>query len=357
MVRDDVPAIVGRLLDWFRDHARELPWRIEPRDPYRVLVSELMLQQTQVDRVVPRFKAFMATFPDLRALAAASEEQVLAAWSGLGYYRRARLLHRLAREVASGPNRLPATAAELRKLPGVGPYTAAAVASLAFGEPVPVLDGNVLRVASRVLANSSDPRSAAGAEALLGWLRPLVEAGPPGPVNEALMELGAVVCRPSAPLCPECPLALSCVAYAEGQSERYPPVRPRRESVALTWSAACCVDGHGQWLVRRVAGGPILVGLWLPPIDAVEDGETPEEVARRMVPEPLAAPPEILPSIRHSITHRRITVVPVRLRLFDAALATVDGRWVDPDSDAIATSSLFDKIRRVSELLSANESE
>jgi len=357
MAGDDVTALVDRLLGWFRGNARSLPWRAEPRDPYRVLVSELMLQQTQVDRVVPRFEAFVAEFPDLRTLAAASEDDVLAVWSGLGYYRRARLLQQLARRLASGSGELPATAAELRELPGVGPYTAAAVASLAFGEKVPVLDGNVLRVASRVLAFAGDPRSAAGRVTLLGWLRPLVEHGPPGRVNEALMELGATVCRPTAPLCSACPLSASCRAYAEGRSESYPPARPRRESVALTWAAACCLDDGGRWLLRRVTEGPILVGLWLPPIAAVDGAETPEAVVRRLVPGPLAAPPERLAAVRHTITHRRITVVAVRLRLASEAERTAEGRWIDPNSGAIATSSLFAKIRRVSELPPTTASE
>ncbi len=265
-----------RLLAWYRDNARVLPWRGEPRDPYRVLVSELMLQQTQVDRVRPRFEAFIAAFPDLAALAAASEEAVLAAWSGLGYYRRARMLHRLAREVAAGTGTLPGCAAELAELPGVGPYTAAAVASLAFGEAVPVLDGNVQRVAARFLAFGGDPRSADGREALLRWLRPLVEEGPPGLVNEALMELGATVCRPVSPHCGRCPLAVGCRARAEGRQERIPPPRRRRSEQVLSWAAACCVDAEGRWLVRQVCEGPILRGLWLPPIAELEPREAPE---------------------------------------------------------------------------------
>jgi A/G-specific adenine glycosylase len=341
---------VRRLLDWFGDNARSLPWRQEPRDPYLVLVSELMLQQTQVERVSPRFARFVEAFPDFEALAAASEDEVLAIWSGLGYYRRARMLHRLARLVTAGSGELPTTAAGLRELPGVGPYTAAAVASLAFGEPVPVLDGNVLRVASRVLAFAGDPRSARGREALLSWLNPLVETGPPGRINEALMELGATVCRPIAPECDRCPLAAGCEALAAGRPADFPPPRARREAVELTWAAACCVDTRGRWLLRQVTEGPILVGLWLPPLASLETGETPEEAAQRLVPGPLVHKPERLAALRHSITHRRITVVPVRLWLAEASIESAAGRWVDPRTDAIATSSLFAKIRRVSDL-------
>jgi A/G-specific adenine glycosylase len=339
-----------RLLAWYRDNARVLPWRGEPRDPYRVLVSELMLQQTQVDRVRPRFEAFIDAFPDLATLAAAPEEAVLAAWSGLGYYRRARMLHRLARELAAAAGTLPRSAAELAELPGVGPYTAAAVASLAFGEAVPVLDGNVQRVASRVLAVDGDPRSADGREALLRWLRPLVEEGPPGLVNEALMELGATVCRPASPHCERCPLAADCLANAEGRQERIPPPRRRRSEQVLSWAAACCVDASGRWLVRQVCEGPILRGLWLPPIAELAPREDPEEAARRLVPGELLNPPRRLTAVRHSITHRRITVHPVRLDLEEGAAATAAGRWVDPASPSIPTSSLFSKLLRISNL-------
>jgi A/G-specific adenine glycosylase len=341
-------TLAGRLLAWHRANARPLPWRSDPRDPYRVLVSELMLQQTQVERVVGRFESFLGAFPDLATMAAAGEEEVLAAWSGLGYYRRARLLHRLARQVAAGSGSLPGNAAALAKLPGIGPYTAGAVASLAFGEAVPVLDGNVLRVASRVLAAAGDPRAAAGRRVLLRWLRPLVEeGGEPGLVNEALMELGATVCRRVAPLCARCPLAADCRARAEGRPERYPPPRRRRAGLDVVWVAACCVDANARWLVRQVTEGPILRGLWLPPVAELEPGERPAEAARRLVPGRLAAPPRHLTAVRHSITHRRITVHPVRLELSPHAAATVKGRWVDPASRATATSSLFSKLIRV----------
>lgn len=343
-------TLAERLVAWYRDNARVLPWRGEPRDPYRVLVSELMLQQTQVDRVRPRFEAFINAFPDLATLAAAPEEAVLAAWSGLGYYRRARMLHRLARALAAAAGTLPRSAAELARLPGVGPYTAAAVASLAFGEAVPVLDGNVLRVASRVLGFAGDPRNAAGRQALLGFLRPLVEEGPPGRVNEALMELGATVCRPSTPLCGRCPLIEHCRAKAEGRQERIPPPRRRRDGLALSWTAACCVDAGGRWLVRQVSEGPILRGLWLPPIAELAPHDDPELAARRLVPGELVGPPRRLPALRHSITHRRITVHPVRLALEAGAAAAASGRWIDPSTLSMPTSSLFFKILKINGL-------
>ncbi len=339
--------VTERLLSWFRANARDLPWRTAPRDPYRVLVSEVMLQQTQVDRVVPRFDAFVESFPSLEELAAASEDDVLEKWSGLGYYRRARLLHRLAREVVRGPGRLPASAAELERLPGVGPYTAAAVASLAFGEPVSVVDGNVIRVATRALAMADDPRTADGRRRIVDWVCSLMTGEEPGTVNEALMELGATVCLPSGPVCAVCPLSPGCRARAAGNPERYPPPRKRRAPVDLQWVAACCIDHRGRWLAREVSEGPILRGLWLPPLAELTSDLPAVEVAVEMVPMKLVEPPEPLPVVRHSITHRRIRVHPVRMVVATVGEDGQFGRWVDPESGGVPTSSLFRKLIRI----------
>ncbi len=332
-----------RLLEWFRGARRELPWRYEPRDPYRVLVSELMLQQTQVERVIPRFEAFVDRYPDLEALAAADEERVLEMWSGLGYYRRARLLHHLAREVAAAGGDLPRSAAELERLPGIGPYTAAAVASLAFGEAAPVLDGNVLRVASRVLALDGDPRTARGRRRILDWVSDLMRGQPPGEVNEALMELGATVCRPAGPACHRCPLAAACAARAEGRPEAYPPARRTRSVEDHRWVAACVVDPEGRWLLRRVAEGPILRGLWLPPLGDLEDGVDPVERARGLAGVPTGSA-EVGATVDHGVTHRRIRVVPVRLEALGRPAPSRDHRWWGPGSELPATSSLLAKV-------------
>jgi len=337
-------AQARRLVAWFGQSARPLPWRGEPRDPYHVLVSELMLQQTQVERVAPLFAAFVSHFPTLAALAAASEDEVLEAWSGLGYYRRARLLHRLAREVVAGRGQLPASVAELRQLPGIGPYTAAAIASLAFGQAEPVLDGNVMRVAARVLALAADSRTAAGRRAATAWVRALMDGTPPALVNEALMELGATVCRPRAPRCAECPLAPACQAFSQGTPEAFPPPRPRRASEAHRWVAACCVDDGGRWLLRQVPEGPILRGLWLPPLADLGVGDDPVTRARALLPLKLDGPPRVFPTVSHSITHRRITVTPVLFRVRQAAEPGAGWRWADPRRPGLATSSLLAKL-------------
>jgi A/G-specific adenine glycosylase len=335
-----------RLVEWFRAHARPLPWRTEPRDPYRSLLSELMAQQTQIDRVVPRFEAFVARFPDLPSLAAASEDQVVEAWSGLGYYRRARSLHRLAREVSAAGGELPSTAAALETLPGIGPYTAAALASMVFGEAAPVLDGNVARVGARVLALDRDPRSAKGRAEILAWVRSLMTEAPPGPVNEALMELGARVCAPAGPRCGVCPLAGGCRARAERRPEAYPVPRSTRSGVDLEWVAAVAEGPDGRWLLRRVAEGPILRGLWLPPFAESDPVLPQDEQARQLVPIEAVAPAEVLPPVRHAITYRRISVVPVRLAVDSVSPTAAGWSWADPASPKLPTSSLLAKLLR-----------
>jgi A/G-specific adenine glycosylase len=309
-----------------------------------VVVSEFMLQQTQVDRVVPRFESFVARFPTFKKLAEASENEVLEEWSGLGYYRRARRLHRLAQEVVASPEGLPQKARELEKLPGIGPYTAAAVASLAFGEAEPVLDGNVMRVGARVRAVEADPRSAQGRHQLENWIRSLMEGHPPGQVNEALMELGATVCTPVEPGCGHCPLGSGCEARKRGRQEAFPPPRRRRATECLRWAAACVITADGEWLVRRVDEGPILQGLWLPPLTEIEGDVDLGREAVKLVPFDVMSPPKLGNAVRHNITHRKIDVVPVRFEAARAEPPSDAWRWVNPESPGVPTSSLLAKL-------------
>jgi len=302
-----------------------------------------MLQQTRVDRVVPRFIAFLTEFPDFESLAAADEESVLRAWSGLGYYRRARLLHRLACTVVDLEGALPRDRKALEALPGIGPYTSAAVASLAFGLPEPVLDGNVLRVASRVLALDDDPRSAKAARIIRSWAASLMEGRPPGAINEALMELGATVCTSAGPICSGCPMHRICAARVGGRPENYPAPRRTRSAEEHRWVVACCVRPDGRWLLRRVTDGPILRGLWLPPFADLPSGGDPAAAARALLPIE-ARLARVLPTVRHSITHRRIKAVPVRLETSDVRPADSIWRWADPQDPGMPTSSLFCKL-------------
>jgi A/G-specific adenine glycosylase len=241
-----------KLLRWFERTRRDLPWREEPRDPYRVWISEVMLQQTRVDVVVPYYQRFLKAFPTLPALAQAPLDDVLALWSGLGYYGRARNLHKAAQACGGA---LPRTAAELRELPGFGPYTAAAVASLAFGEDVPLVDGNVERVLSRVFRLRGDTRKQA-------WQRAaeILPKGRAGPFNEALMELGATVCTPRSPGCPRCPVRAAC----EGRDtpERFPPPRKRPDRPLLEWQALALRRRDGAVLLMRRPEGALFARMW-----------------------------------------------------------------------------------------------
>jgi A/G-specific adenine glycosylase len=332
------------LVKWFRANARPLPWRTKPRDPYATLVSELMAQQTQLDRVVPKFEVFMLRFPSLSALAAATEDEVLELWSGLGYYRRARLLHRLAGEVAAGSGELPTTASDLEELPGIGPYTAAAVASMVHGEAVPLMDGNVARVGSRVLAESRDPRKGRAKDAILGWVEGLMTDASPGEVNEALMELGATICTPAQPDCGRCPLNERCQALLAGDPLAYPPPRQTRSSIHLRWLAVVIEDPAGRWLLRQVTEGPILRGLWLPPFAEIGGRLSLDDQVRRLLPFQTTTPIEFSKPISHSITHRRIEVSVARVILDVGRKAPEGWKWVNPDEPTVPTSSLLAKM-------------
>jgi len=333
-----------RLVLWFASNARPLPWRTAPRNPYHSLVSELMAQQTQLDRVVPRFEAFVDRFPNLPALAAATEDEVLELWSGLGYYRRARLLHRLASEVAAGGGELPRTAADLEVLPGIGPYTAAAVASMVFGEAAPLMDGNVARVGARVLALTEDTRAKAGRTAVLEWVRAMMTDAPPGEVNEALMELGATICTPTQPSCDLCPLVEGCQARQEGDPVAYPAPRRTRETIEVRWLAVIIEDPDGRWLLRRVDEGPILKGLWLPPFCEIDDTRPLDEQVRELAILDVESSLEFSKTIKHSITHRRIEVTPARVRIRRPDRVPGGWSWVDPAAPNLPTSSLLAKL-------------
>jgi len=247
------------LLAWYRACRRPLPWR-ETASPYRTVVSEFMLQQTQVATVLPYFERWMAALPDFAALAAAPEARVLRLWEGLGYYARARRLHRLARAVAGAPA-LPRTAAGWEELPGVGPYTAAAVASIAFGEPRACVDGNVVRILSRLTRDATAFRDGASASRALAPLaQELVNPAAPGDHNQAMMELGATVCRRLRPSCPACPVRDFCAGAAAGDPGAYPRLAPkpaRRLSVVRVW----CERGGAVLLHRNGPGARRLAGL------------------------------------------------------------------------------------------------
>jgi A/G-specific adenine glycosylase len=259
------------LLAWFDRHRRDLPWR-RSNDPYAIWLSEVMLQQTRVETVLPFYHRFLARFPTVEGLAAAELPEVLALWSGLGYYRRARQLHAAAREVAAA-GAFPSTLEGLLALPGIGAYTAAAVASIAFGVAAPVMDGNVERVLSRCLALDTDPRASTGRRQLLAAAAELLDPLRPGDSNQALMELGATLCSPRNPKCLLCPLRSGCRAAAEGDPERYPVPKVKRASERHRLLVAVVEDASGVLLFRRPEGSALLAGTWeLPWVTLAENG-------------------------------------------------------------------------------------
>jgi A/G-specific adenine glycosylase len=245
-----LPAVRKRLFDWYRAYSRDLPWR-RTRDPWAILVSEVMLQQTTVTAVAPYYERFLKRWPLPSDLAHASRDELLSEWQGLGYYRRAHMLMDAACAVARGDGRLPGTAAELAELPGIGDYTAAAVASIAYEEPIAAVDGNIERVITRLLALPGNPR----AEPVKGAVRKaadlLLDRDRPGTFNQAMMDLGATVCRPRAPRCEICPLREGCLAAAEGTTELYPELPTRGPTTAVTRLAVICLKEDRVLLERR----------------------------------------------------------------------------------------------------------
>jgi A/G-specific adenine glycosylase len=339
----------GRLLEWFAAARRELPWRGPfPRDPYRVLISEVMLQQTQVDRVVAGYARFLDRFPTLESLAVATEDEVVEAFSGMGYYGRARRLHQAATAIVERGS-WPDSAAALAALPGLGPYTAAAVAAFAFGGDDPPVDGNVARITARV-GTLALPLGSGRLLRHAARLARDLHAGRPEPgIFEALMELGATVCTPRAPRCGACPLAPDCAAAGAGDPERYPLPRPQREAVAQTWVALWLVRSDGACLLRRVDGLPVLAGLWLPPLAVVGAADDPGSAAATLAASVgYRGALERRDGVRHAITHRRITVVPFAgrwqpRRVSEPGADTLFRQAGDP---GVPTSSLLAKLRR-----------
>ena len=296
------PPVAGPLLDWYDRNKRAMPWRDRP-DPYRVWVSEIMLQQTRVEAVIPYFERFLAAFPDVVALAAAPLEQVLKSWEGLGYYSRANHLHQAARTVVDlYGGQLPDDPAALLQLPGIGPYTAGAILSIAFGRPEPAVDGNVLRVSTRLMADATEIGSTCFAKQVADKIRPQIPFDRPGDFTQALMELGACICLPGgAARCVTCPLSTLCLAYRNGNPEDYPVRKAARVRKVEVRTAFVVTTPDGILLRRRPERG-LLAGLWeFPHVE----GRLDEEEARRTAVLWGASVPVLraLPERTHVFTH------------------------------------------------------
>jgi len=293
---------------WYDTHRRDLPWR-RTADPYAIWVSEVMLQQTQVKTAEPYFHRFMQRFPDVGALARADEQTVLKLWEGLGYYSRARHLHRASQAVvAAGGGRLPPDWEGMRQLPGVGDYIAAAVLSIAFGRPYAVVDGNVKRVLARLLCLDTPVNATASHKMYQAEADALLDTGNPGRHNQAMMELGALVCTPQTPRCDQCPLAPFCVCFKKRLTDRYPRRAERRVVKTQHWVAGVVLKEGRLLLARRPETG-LLAGLWEfpcgPVADAVDIPAACVEKIRQTVGLTVAAPRQVV-TVRHAYTHFKL---------------------------------------------------
>lgn len=347
----DPRRIAGLLTAWLPEVARPLPWRGAPagsRDPYAVLVSEAMLQQTQVSRVEERFPAFMRRFPTAESLAAADVDDVLAQWSGMGYYRRARNLHAAARMIVGEMGGVfPRSAAELRRLPGVGRYTAGAIASIAFGLAEPIVDGNVARVLLRVCGRdaSSDDREVQ--PALWTMAAEIAAASDsPGAVNEALMELGATVClpAPATPSCGRCPLRGACAALAAGRQAEIPKPKARPDKSVLHCGVVVVMRRDGSLLVEQRAASGMWGGLWqAPTIESADTSPAAEQLADVLGLDPRTLRPDSI--FEHQTTHRRVVFRVWRTEDPGAAYSPPRGLWMS--AEKIERLALSNPQRRI----------
>lgn len=326
-------SITTKVLDWYKTHARPLPWRAT-RDPYAIWVSEIMAQQTRIETVLPYYERWLEQFPTVQALAEAEENQVLKAWEGLGYYSRARNMQKAARLIVTEYHgQLPRSAAELQKLPGIGPYSAAAIASIAFGEPVLAVDGNVRRVGARLFKIDHPLGSRELDQALREHLQGIIPETVPGDFNQALMELGARVCVAGRPRCSECPLQVDCLALQAGVQTSL-PVSPERPTVPHYLVTAAVIEEHGKVLLAKRPEQGLLGGMWEYPGGKLEEGETHAQGLQREIMEELGADIEVgkqVGKFQHAYTHFKVTLFAYRCRVTSGilqALVAQEIQWV-----------------------------
>ncbi len=343
--RDDLTA-------WYHRVKRAMPWR-ESSDPYRIWISEIMLQQTRVDQMTPYYERFVAAFPTVEALAKAPQDDVLKTWEGLGYYSRARNLHRAAKHVASAHGGIvPTDHATFLTLPGVGPYTAAAVQSIAFGGNYAVLDGNVLRVLSRAFGIGDPINRPAVRTRFQRIADALLSPVDPGDYNQAVMELGATVCTPKNPTCGTCPLSSICVARAENRQAELPYKEPKKKRPHHHVSVAVLTRADGRFLIQRRPTTAMLGGLWELPGGKREAGETDTAACTRELREELhigAQVGERLAQAEHAYSHFTVTVTAFACTTDDEPNTPLETRWIrleERDAYAFpkANHKLFDQI-------------
>ncbi len=352
-----IAEVRRRLLEWFRQAHRPLPWRAT-RDPYHIWVSEIMLQQTQTATVIPYYERFIQRFPTVQALAEAPLEEVLRYWEGLGYYARARHLHRAAQIIAQQGGQLPREVERLRELPGIGAYTAGAIASLAFNQPEPVVDGNVTRVLARLLWLKGDFQRGRAQRTLWTLARQLIDTNAPGMFNQALMELGSIVCTPSQPRCGECPLQSLCMAYQRGEPTTVPEPKPARPSVQVI-DVSVLIWREGQLLLAQRPPSGWWGGLWEFPRATRNGRETLETVAQRAVQKVgiQAEPVRLLRHVKHTVTYHSIRLYGY-LCLFQSGEAHSEEyvalRWLTPNE--LVSLPLSAPQRRLAQMFLADPS-
>jgi A/G-specific adenine glycosylase len=354
-------AFRKQLLTWFRQFQRDLPWR-RTKDPYRIWISEIMLQQTRVAAVIPYYERFLARFPDVRALADAPQEEVLRLWSGLGYYSRARNLQKAAQQiVAQHGGEFPQNEEAVLALPGIGPYTGAAILSIAFGAKHAVLDGNVARVLARLGAIRGDLRESRRWQSLQGTAQKLLDPKAPGDWNQSMMELGAMVCTPRAPQCLLCPVAKFCRGRQSGEPESFPEKHKKREAVQIVLATAVFCTPRGQTLLlppprKKKENKPaaddiatLVSRMWHFPTVAVREDPIAElqNVLAEVIPDGNNALHfEPLDRVRHAVTYRNVTVLPFRIAI--AKIPGIRGARSIPlkDFSKLPISNLTRKIAR-----------
>lgn len=316
------------LLNWYRTHQRELSWRTTP-SPYRTWISEIMLQQTQVETVKPYFERFMQQFPDVFVLAAAKEETLLRCWEGLGYYSRAKNIHKTAKEIAENRNGVfPTCYAEWLKLTGIGTYTAAAIASIAFGEAVPVVDGNVLRVYARLFEMQLNIQTASAKNTVFEGLTPVIAAsGSPSEFNQAMMELGALICRPKSPDCPNCPLQKHCQSFHNGTVDLY-PITEKKAPIPHRLSLVLLFECEGKLYFKR-RDERLWHGLWTFPLLPLESADIAEIMVLQAFRSESGGQTirnlQQLKTVRHTFTHFTLELIPW---IGEIKKTFGDGRWL-----------------------------
>jgi A/G-specific adenine glycosylase len=357
------PAVAAeRLLAWYHANRRTMPWREDPT-PYHILLSELLCQQTRIDTAIPYFERFVARWPTVADLAAADVEEVLHLWAGLGYYSRARNLHRAA-QAAVSMGGIPGTPEALLELPGIGPYTAGAIASIAFGVKTPAVDGNVERVISRLDARGEDPRSPSGRRAIEARVQAMHADAPPashaGDLTQALMELGATVCSPRSPSCAGCPWTEGCAARASGDPTTFPVVKKKAPPKPMSAVAGVLAGPHGVLMGRRPPG--LLGGLWEPircdvdgddEIACIEQGFAEMTGLRVRVARRLGA-------LVHVFSHRRLALTVFAVEANATATPTARAfyeelRWLDPEAPGVGLSTLARKVLTLAASAEATE--